>query len=54
MEDEKRSGRPRITNENIDVNIVLEGIIEKFIVPKKIKADLDLEVSDRTVRRRLN
>ena len=54
VENKPRSGRPRLTNENVDINIVVEGVIEKFIVPKQIKADLDLDVSDRTVRRRLD
>jgi transposase len=52
--DQPRSGCKRQTDEKTDINIVVSAAVEKFIVPKKIKRELDLTVSPRTVRRRLN
>jgi transposase len=52
--DKPRSGRPRETDENTDVNIVVTASVEKFIVPKMIKRQLDLQVDHHTVRRRLD
>jgi transposase len=52
VKDEPR-GRKRKTDENTDVNIVVTSIDDHFKKPKQIKAALDLEVSRRTVDRRL-
>jgi transposase len=49
-----RSGRRKKTDENTDINIVVTAAVEKFTRPKKIKRELDLSVSARTVRRRLD
>ncbi|MGH7239292.1 MAG: hypothetical protein ACREHG_04400, partial [Candidatus Saccharimonadales bacterium] len=54
VKDKSRSGRPRITDENTNINIALTGNIEKLVTPRVIKHKLDLEVSTRTVRRRLD
>jgi len=48
-----RTGRPRATDEETDVNIVVTAKIEPFTPPRGIKRKLDLEVSPRTVDRRL-
>jgi hypothetical protein len=53
--DEQRSGRPHATDENTDINIALTAIEEPFAAtPKQIKRRLGLEISARTVRRRLD
>jgi transposase len=49
-----RPGGRRKTDENTNINIALTAKVEKFVTPKQIKHKLDLEVSARTVRRRLN
>jgi transposase len=54
VEDQPRAGRPRTTDENTDVNIVVTAAVEKFIVPEKIKRMLDLDISPRTIRRRVD
>jgi transposase len=55
VQDEQRSGRPRSTDENTDINIALTAIEEPFAAtPKQVKRKLGLEVSARTVRRRLD
>jgi transposase len=54
VEDKRRSGRKRKTDENTDVNIITTAIEKKFITPKKIKRELQLSVSADTIRRRLD
>jgi transposase len=55
VKDEARTGRPRATDENTDINIAVVAHVEPFAAtPKQVKRKLDLEVSARTVRRRLD
>jgi hypothetical protein len=54
LQDLSRSGRPHITDENTNINIAVTARVEKFVTPKKIKRNLDLDTSTRTVRRRLD
>ncbi|MDO9333806.1 MAG: IS630 family transposase [Dehalococcoidales bacterium] len=54
LQDKERSGRPRATDEATDDAIVSLAEEEKFITPKQITAQLELPVSTRTVRRRLD
>jgi hypothetical protein len=54
VKDKQRTGRYRKTDENIDINIIHLASERKFIVPKQLKHELDLHVSPRTIRRRLN
>jgi len=52
--DERRSGRPRCTDEATDVNIAVVAQVEPHqSTPKQIKRKLDVDASPRTVRRRL-
>jgi transposase len=48
-----RSGRPRCTDEATDTNIAVVGRIDKFTSPRQVKRKLDLNVSVRTIDRRL-
>jgi transposase len=53
--DEHRSGRPRETDEATDINIAVMARVEPHqSTPKQVKHNLDLDVSARTVRRRLD
>lgn len=52
--DEPRSGRPRITTEQIDAAIVSAAEEEKFVTPRMVRNELHVPVSNRTVRRRLD
>jgi transposase len=53
--DEHRSGGPRATTFDADVDIALTSIQEPFLTPRGIKRKLDLEnVSDDTIARRLD
>jgi hypothetical protein len=54
IQDETHAGGPRYTDEAADTNIAVVARVEKFVTPKRIAAQLDLECSPRTVRRRLN
>lgn len=54
VEDRPRTGRPKITDENSNINIGVTAIVEPFSVPKTVKHALDLDVSARTVRRRMD
>jgi transposase len=54
LHDADRSGRPRITDEETDLNIEELAEEKKFIVPKDIRRELQLSCSPRTVRRRLD
>jgi transposase len=50
----KQSGRKRKSSEETDNKIIEAAISDPTTRPKKIKAELDLHVSPRTIRRRLN
>jgi transposase len=52
--DADRSGRPRCTTDDTDQDIMLHSDAHVNDVPKDIVRALDLDVSARTVRRRLN
>lgn len=54
MADLPRTGRPRITDPSVDQAIENLARSKKFTTPKLINAELELEVSSRTTRRRLN
>ncbi|HVX01245.1 MAG TPA: IS630 family transposase [Candidatus Babeliaceae bacterium] len=54
VDDMDRSGRPAITDENSNINIVINAVVDPFTIPNQILADLDSDVSARTVRRRLD
>jgi transposase len=54
VEDKRRSGRKRKTDENTDVNIIASAVEKKFTTPKMIKREQQLAVCTRTIRRRLN
>jgi transposase len=54
LEDGERSGRPRCTTEDVDQDIMLHSDSHVNDNPKDIVRALDLDVSARTVRRRLN
>lgn len=49
----KRSGRPRATTEKEDTDIAVTARVAPFTPPRSIRRDLELEVSPRTVDRRL-
>jgi transposase len=48
-----RTGRPRATDEETDHNIVLTAHVDKFTSPRQVRRKLDLDVSPRTVDRRM-
>jgi transposase len=54
LEDEPRSGRPRVTSENTDTSIVAAATESPFTTPRRIRAEQDIDASARTVRRRLD
>jgi transposase len=55
VKDDDRSGRPRITDEKINISIAVVARVESHnSTPKQVKRKLDLQVSPRTVRRRLD
>jgi hypothetical protein len=54
LQDAERSGRPRCTDDNADQRIVDLAEEKKFVTPKQITAELGLECSARTTRRRLD
>lgn len=53
VEDAHRSGRPRATGEEEDMLIVASSVEEPFMSAPELRAELDLNVSCTTVRRRL-
>ena len=53
VKEKHRTGRKRKTDENTNINIAVTAEVEPFKKPKNIKAALDLDVSRRTVDRRL-
>lgn len=54
LEDKERLGRPRCTTDDIDINIQEFAEEKVTVTPKDIKRELELPVSSRTVRRRLD
>jgi transposase len=54
LEDEARSGRPRCTDEETDEAIEAFADEKVSVVPKDVVRELQLPVSARTVRRRLD
>ena len=54
LADEPRSGRPPVTAPEVDQSIVSMAQEICFVTPKEIRRDLQLNVSSRTVRRRLD
>jgi len=54
LEDGERSGRPRCTTDDTDQDIMLHSDAHVTENPKDILRELELDVSARTIRRRLN
>jgi transposase len=54
LEDAERSGRPRLTTDDTDQDMMLHADSHVNALPRDIVRELDLPVSARTVRRRLN
>jgi transposase len=54
VSDEQRSGRPRATSEEQDTNMCLASRVDPFASPRTIKHQLDLDVSEDTIARRLD
>jgi transposase len=54
LDDGERSGRPRCTTDDVDQDIMLHADAHVNDNPKDIARALDLDVSAKTVRRRLN
>jgi transposase len=53
IKDEPRSGRPKTTTNEQEENIINIAQENKFITPKQIKNKLELNISTRTIDRRL-
>jgi transposase len=53
LKDALRSGRPRETTEEVDIDVVATSVIDHRRTPKQIREELDLDVSARTIDRRL-
>jgi transposase len=53
VDDTKRRGRPRATDEALDTAIAFTARVDIFTSPRQIKRKLELDVSSRTVDRRL-
>ncbi|MDR3547400.1 MAG: IS630 family transposase, partial [Candidatus Pacebacteria bacterium] len=55
VDDAPRSGRPKCTDEAMDINIAVTSHVEPFLTPRGIKRKLELEdVSTDTIARRLD
>ena len=54
LQDEPRSGRPRVTSEETDTLIAASAIETPITTPRIIRSRLGIEASARTVRRRLD
>lgn len=54
LSDAERSGRPRITTAETDESIVDFAEEKKFTTPHDIRMQMELDLSDRTIRRRLD
>lgn len=53
LADAKRSGRPRVTTHEADILIVAAAVVDPFLSAKEIRDELSLNISTRTVSRRL-
>lgn len=53
VKDEHRSGRPRCTDDAIATAIAGIAIVDPFITPRQLKRHHELDVSSRTIKRRL-
>jgi transposase len=53
INDAARSGRPRETSEDENINIVATSVIDHYLTPRQLLKELDLNISARTVDRRL-
>lgn len=54
IQDEPRSGRPRVTTEDVDTSIVAVATETPITTPRTIRSELGIDASARTVRRRLD
>jgi transposase len=54
VEDQQRSGRPRGTDEMQDTNIAVASRLDPFASPRTILHSIDLDVSEKTIARRLD
>jgi hypothetical protein len=54
LQDEPRTGRPRVTTEDIDTSIVAAATETPMTTPRIIRSELGVDASTRTVRRRLD
>jgi transposase len=54
LEDEPRSGRPRVTSEVTDTSIVATATENPITTPRILRSELGVQASARTVRRRLD
>jgi transposase len=54
VSDAPRSGRPRCTDEALDTAIAFTSRVEPFTPPRGIKRKHDLDISSRTIARRLD
>jgi transposase len=54
LQDESRSGRPRVTSEDIDTSIVAAATETPITTPRIIRSELGIDASVRTIRRRLD
>jgi transposase len=54
LEDEPRSGRPRVTSEDVDTSIVAAATETPVTTPRIIRSQLHVDASARTIRRRLD
>lgn len=53
VKDGERSGRPRETTADENINIVAVSVMDHYLTPQQILKELDLNISARTVDRRL-
>jgi transposase len=53
VKDRKRSGRPRVTGEEENTNIVMGSVLDPFLTPRRLKQELSFPCSSRTIDRRL-
>ena len=54
LEDQPRSGRPRVTSEETDTLIAASAIETPITTPRTIRSELGIEASVRAIRRRLD
>jgi transposase len=53
IKDELRSGRPNATSEEENINLVFASVVDTHLTPRGLLREVDLNVSKRTVDRRL-